>query len=93
MNDNKISLMSEAANSNKFIAPVQLFERAVNDCSEGGCWEHAKKAVIIVLDTEGGKYNTSYAMSNISGSEALALAEVFKTAMLDVMGFINKEPE
>jgi len=91
MGDNKITLMSEAAKSNKFIAPVQMFERAVKDCNDGECWQFAKKAVIIVLDTEGGKYNTSYAMSNISGSEAIALAEVFKTAMLDVMGFINKE--
>lgn len=93
MSNNKITLMSEAANNNKFITPRQLFERAVGECDEGECWEKANKAVIIVLNTRDGKYNVSYTLSNISGMEALALAEVFKTAMLDVMGFINKESE
>lgn len=82
---NVIDLVN-ATDDNRFVNLMRLLEDALADCANSELV--GKKAILIVLDDEDGKYHPAWRLcGGMKMSECIALLDVMKTICHQKMGF------
>lgn len=92
MSDEKkvVKLITKGENSCMWTVKDML-EACIKDHTlpSGGSRVPAKKALVILLNTDDGDYTIGYRNAGLSMSECIALTRIAETLFMEEMGFIN----
>jgi len=83
--DKNIRYLCDAKQSNAAWSVEQMLMAAYNEIRKGEI-PH-KKAILILVDTEGGVFGVNSFRANIKNSEAIAAIEIHKKTLMEEMGF------
>ena len=83
MDGNIISFAEKTGDATAWTS-VQVVEHALERLKTGDCKE-VKKVFVLYLDDEDGKFNTAYNQSGMKASELLALLEVTKANIMELI--------
>lgn len=61
---------------------IQVLEEAIQDIKDG---KLPNKGLVLFLDDSGGGFSTRWLKAGLFNSEAIALIEVFKSELLDML--------
>jgi hypothetical protein len=79
---NKVTHIGTKTNDSTSYTPEQMLESAMEDIKKEGS---ANKAILITLDDTDNQYNTHFWNAGMSATQIIALLEVSKVKMLQLM--------